>query len=73
MTIFLKWHLELGKKIYCKYYRYADDTFITCKNEAEQKYIAEVISEFVKKKLEIELIRTKVTFAIMKFISWDSR
>ena len=58
----IKWHLERGKKIYCKYYRYADDTFITCKNEAEQKYIAEVISEFVKTKLEIELNQDKSHF-----------
>lgn len=36
----IQWNLERGKKIHCKYYRYADDTFITCHNEAAQKFIA---------------------------------
>ena len=28
----IQWNIQRGKKICCKYYRYADDTFITCKN-----------------------------------------
>ena len=55
----IEWNLQRGKKICCRYYRYADDTFITCNNEAEQKYIADVISSFIDTNLEIEINQIK--------------
>lgn len=55
----IQWNLERGKKINCRYFRYADDTFITCNNEMEQKFIAETISEYVNQNLDIELNNSK--------------
>ena len=55
----IQWNLQRGRKINCKYYRYADDTFITCHNKAEQEFIAETISNFVKQNLDIELNKEK--------------
>ena len=58
----IQWNLERGKKIHCKYYRYADDTFITCHNEAEQKFITTAISKFVKENLALKLNTDKSHF-----------
>ena len=55
----IQWNIQRGKKICCKYYRYADDTFITCKNEEEQKFITETISKFIEQNLDIELNQVK--------------
>ena len=57
-----RWNLERSKKIHCKYYRYADDTFITCYNEAEQKFIATAISKFAKENLSLKLNTDKSHF-----------
>lgn len=51
----IKWLSKRGRKVCCKYYRYADDTFITCHNAQEQKYIEESVKEFIKENLEIEV------------------
>lgn len=55
----IEWNLELGKKIHCNYYRFADDTFITCHNEAEQKYIAKLLTGFIDSELDIEINESK--------------
>lgn len=58
----IQWNVYRNKKIHCKYYRYADDTFIICHNTEEQKYIAEIISEFIGQELDIELNEDKSNF-----------
>ena len=58
----IQWNLERNRKIYCKYYRYADDTFITCHNAQEQQFIAETISNFINQNLEIKLNEQKSKF-----------
>ena len=55
----IKWLSERGRKVCCKYYRYADDTFITCHNAQEQKYIEESVKEFIRENLEIEVNEAK--------------
>ncbi|MBO4680244.1 MAG: hypothetical protein J5626_11320 [Lachnospiraceae bacterium] len=55
----IQWNLKRGKKICCRYYRYADDTLITCHNEAEQRFIADAISSFINQNLEIEINQVK--------------
>lgn len=58
----IQWNMQRGKKICCKYYRYADDTFIICHNIEEQKYITETISRFISQELDIELNEEKSNF-----------
>ncbi|MBQ6298265.1 MAG: group II intron reverse transcriptase domain-containing protein [Selenomonadaceae bacterium] len=55
----IQWNLKRGKKICCRYYRYADDTLITCHNEAEQRFIVDAISSFINQNLEIEINQVK--------------
>ena len=55
----INWLTQRGKKVCCKYYRYADDTFITCHNVEEQKYIEESVKEFISQNLEIEINEAK--------------
>ena len=58
----IQWNLQRGKKIHCNYYRYADDTFITCHNEAEQKFISQVLTQFINSEFEIEVNEDKSHF-----------
>lgn len=55
----IRWLEGRGRKVSCKYYRYADDTFITCHNAEEQKYIESTIKEFIQHNLDIEINETK--------------
>lgn len=55
----IEWNIARGKKIGCKYYRYADDTIITCKFPEEQEYIYNRIREFVDQELDIEINEAK--------------
>ena len=55
----IQWNMERGKKIHCNYYRYADDTFITCHNEAEQKFIASTLGKYIDNELDIEINEAK--------------
>lgn len=58
----IEWNLQRSKKIRCRYFRYADDTFIICHNQAEQKFIADTISQFIESNLDIELNKEKIQF-----------
>ena len=55
----IQWQLERDKKIHCNYYRYADDTFITCHNQAEQQYITDKLTKFIDNELDIEIKEAK--------------
>lgn len=55
----IQWNTERGKKIHCNYYRYADDTLITCHNEAEQKFIAQTLNKYIENELDIEINEAK--------------
>lgn len=68
----VKWVLSKGRKIHCRYYRYADDTFITCGNVEEQAYIAKRIKEFIDSSLEIEINedKSKLRHNIIEFLGF---
>ncbi len=55
----IQWNTEQGNKIHCNYYCYADDTFITCHNEAEQRYIASKLSKYIDNELDIVINEAK--------------
>lgn len=46
-SAWLAWLSKTGKKINCRYYRYADDTIVICRNKEEQEEVARLIRGFV--------------------------
>lgn len=68
----ISWNIKRGKKIGCKYYRYADDTVITCKFPEEQEYIYNRIKEFIDRELEITINESKTTLGYnrVKFLGF---
>lgn len=57
-----EWISFLAEKqwpIFCKYYRYADDSIIICYSKEEQSIIYAMISTFVEKELELEINEAK--------------
>lgn len=63
----IQWNLSRNKKIPCKYYRYADDTLILCKNKEEQEYINAKVREFISQKLDIRINEEKTRLGRNKF------
>lgn len=55
----LEWMDKRGWKIHCKYYRYADDSIIICRDKNEQLEIFKRIKEFVENKLDIKINEDK--------------
>ena len=51
----LKWLESRGRKVFCKYYRYADDTIILTTIKEEQEYIWDKLVEFIENQMEIEV------------------
>ena len=63
----VQWHRKRHKKLHCKYYRYADDTLILCKNKEEQEYINSMVREFIAKNLDIAINEAKTKLGRNKF------
>ena len=63
----VQWHHKRHKKLYCKYYRYADDTLILCKNKEEQEYINSMVREFIDNNLDIAINEAKTKLGRNKF------
>lgn len=63
----VQWHNKRHKKLHCKYYRYADDALILCKNKEEQDYINTMVREFIAKNLDIAINETKTKLGRNKF------
>ena len=55
----IKWHEETGRKLRIRYVRFADDTFIACRNSEEQKYVHEKVKRFIEEVLELEVNEEK--------------
>lgn len=55
----ISWNLSRGKKIACKYYRFADDTLILTNVKEEQDYIWNKLVKFIETEMEIKVNLTK--------------
>ena len=51
----LKWLKSRGRKVYCRYYRYADDTIILTTIEEEQKFIWDKMIEFIETEMKVSV------------------
>ena len=49
----IEWIKGRGKKVSCRYYRYADDTIVICSCREAQLYVWDRIQEFIKNEMEI--------------------
>ena len=60
----IEWNQNRSKKITCRYFRYADDTVIICRNESEQQYIFGKVREFINKDLDIQINQDKIVLGV---------
>ena len=51
----LEWLKRRNRKVYCKYYRYADDTIILTTIKEEQQYIWDRLMEFIESEMEVSV------------------
>lgn len=55
----IKWHEETGRKLRIRYVRFADDTFIACRNSEEPEYVKEKVKRFIEEVLELKVNEEK--------------
>lgn len=55
----LEWLKKHNWPIYCKYYRYADDSIIICRDPEVRDYIYNDLSDFINRELDIEINEEK--------------
>ena len=55
----IKWHKEKERKLRIRYVRFADDTFIACKNREEPRYVKDKVKQFIEEVLELEVNEEK--------------
>ncbi|MBR5914773.1 MAG: hypothetical protein IKZ58_10515 [Selenomonadaceae bacterium] len=55
----IKWHEETGRKLRIRYVRFADDTFIACRNSEEPEYVKEKVKRFIEEVLELKVNEDK--------------
>ena len=55
----IDWHEKTGRKLKIKYVRFADDTFIACRNSEEAKYVQDRVKRFIEEVLQLEVNEEK--------------
>ena len=55
----IKWNEEKGRKLSIRYLRFADDTFIACRNSEEQEFVREKVKQFIEEVLELKVNEEK--------------
>ena len=55
----IAWMQRRGWKIHCRYYRYADDSIIICRDKEEQRIIYGRVKEFVETEMDISINEEK--------------
>lgn len=55
----IKWHEDNNRKLSIRYVRFADDTFIACRNNEEPKYVKEKVKGFIEEVLGLEVNEDK--------------